>query len=362
MSKIKLYTIILAYWIAIVDMVAYFGLSSIRGFVEVSGININSLQSPLISYWVSPFQIYESTLFGIFFGVLFIAVNELSDRLEIQRLSFGRVILIKSSIYLTGFIVSLGLVYFIMSQFSFFPKAELEQLQAERSVFILIILAFFFVCFQIVLINFMLQTVIKFGTNNLFNILSGKYRTPVIESRVFLFMDLKSSTTYAERLGSIKYSNMIKDCIDEINRIVDDYHADIYQYVGDEIVLTWKKETLSDSSCLNIYFAFHNNLKKKSNYYQEKYGMVPEFKAGIHGGDVTVAEIGNVKRDIAYYGDVLNTASRLQSICNDYGEHMLISRTLLNQLSSNSYEYGNLGKLQLKGKVEAVDVVSVRER
>ena len=43
----------------------------------------------------------------------------------------------------------------------------------------------------------------------------------------------------------------------------------------------------------------------------KKYRMVPEFKAGVNSGHVTVAEVGELKKEPAYQGDVLITAARI---------------------------------------------------
>ena len=56
-------------------------------------------------------------------------------------------------------------------------------------------------------------------------------------------------------------------------------------------------------------------LKQKSKLYQDRFGLVPSFKAGIHIGKVTTGEIGKIKRDIIFTGDVLNTAARIQGLC-----------------------------------------------
>jgi adenylate cyclase len=44
----------------------------------------------------------------------------------------------------------------------------------------------------------------------------------------------------------------------------------------------------------------------------------------VHCGKVVIAEIDDIKKDIVYNGDVLNTASRIQSVCNKYGERLLV--------------------------------------
>lgn len=344
-------------------MVSYFALANVTGFVKLAEIDVEALANPLVSYWASPFQMFEASLFGLMFGLLFIGVNELSERLRVEKFSFGKIILIKSVIYLGGFMVSAGFVYLIMSQFDFFPKGAFREILNLKPAYWMISFAFLFLTFQILLVNFVVQTIKKFGVNNLFNFISGKYQQPVVEDRIFLFMDLKSSTTYAEKLGNIKYSQLIKDCFDDINLLVDKYKAEIYQYVGDEVVLTWKTDkVLKSHEYISIFYAFRQKLAKRSPHYLRKYDMIPEFKAGIHGGTVTVAEIGNIKRDIAYHGDVLNTASRIQSICNEYGELLLVSGELLERTGKlNGFKSKSIGEVQLKGKLQRVNVCAVTE-
>ena len=45
-----------------------------------------------------------------------------------------------------------------------------------------------------------------------------------------------------------------------------------------------------------VYFAYDTLIKSKKDYYQNKYGITPEFKAGLHLGKVTVAEVGEIKK------------------------------------------------------------------
>ena len=57
--------------------------------------------------------------------------------------------------------------------------------------------------------------------------------------------------------------------------------------------------------------------------YEKKFGVVPIFRGEIDVGAVTATEVGDIKREIAYHGDPLNTASRLLELSKDYG-HMLV--------------------------------------
>jgi len=191
--------------------------------------------------------------------------------------------------------------------------------------------------------------------------LLGKFHKPKVEERVFLFMDLKDSTTYAERLGHLRYSEMIQDCFMDVNRVIPSFFAEIYQYVGDEVVLSWaSQEGLSDRKCIEMFFAFQQQLRERKEHYESNYGFVPQFKAGANLGNITVAEVGDYKRDIAYHGDTINTAARIRSVCNTYGKSFIISENLKRQLEwGNSFTLELLDSTKLTGKEKEVKLYSV---
>jgi len=189
----------------------------------------------------------------------------------------------------------------------------------------------------------------------------GKYRNPKEEERAFLFMDLKSSTSIAEALGHLKYSAFIRDSFMDINSVLSTHYARIYQYVGDEIVLTWTiEEGLKNFSCIRFFFACETKFKNRANYYLKQYGQVPEFKAGLHMGKVMAVEVGDIKRDIAYHGDTLNTAARIQSVCNKYNKKFLASMYVLETIGLQKYyETELIGMVELKGKSQPVEIGSI---
>ena len=197
------------------------------------------------------------------------------------------------------------------------------------------------------------------GSNNLWRLFRGKFYTPREEERIFMFLDLQSSTTHAERLGHIQYSKLIQDCFNDLGVVVEN-EAEIYQYVGDEAILTWElKEGLTNQNCIKAYFNFQNQLKKRQEYYAENYDCLPHFKAGLHGGIITVTEVGKYKKEIAYHGDTINTAARIQGKCNEFGKALLISEVLKNRLNKTGYSFEELGSIALKGKEQEVLLYAV---
>src|SRR6056297_2097764 len=102
------------------------------------------------------------------------------------------------------------------------------------------------------------------------------------------------------------------------------------------------------------------DLLNRKNTYLEKYGVFPDFKVGLHFGEVTTGEIGALKKEIFFTGDVLNTTARIQGLCNEYGVDLLISKNLIDQLGyTGGYSIQILGKPQLKGKIDSLDLVTI---
>ena len=214
-----------------------------------------------------------------------------------------------------------------------------------------------------VLLTFYMQINLLLGDGVLWKFMLGKYRKPTREDRIFMFLDIKSSTTIAEKLGLEKYYSLLNDFFHEISDPVRKTNAEIYQYVGDEVVITWKtKDGVANSNCLRIFFEIRDNVYKNRDYYQNKYGDIPYFKAGIHFGKVISAQIGDIKREIIYNGDVLNTSARIQEQCNVFNCELLISGLLLNQLDiKNEFLAEKLDTIRLRGKESSTELYSLKQ-
>ena len=174
-----------------------------------------------------------------------------------------------------------------------------------------------------------------------------------------MFLDLRSSTSIAERLLEEQYFHFIKEVIQHATPPILKNRGEIYQYVGDEIVISWPLTEGSQSeSCLHCFFEIQQALNRRKKHYQQKYGEVPEFKAGLHYGHVMAGEIGVIKRDITFSGDVLNTTSRIQEQCNKLGVDILISDLLLDRIKPvlKSYTPRKIGDLTLRGKTQELSL------
>lgn len=318
------------------------------------------------------FQLYSPTkfgstlslslLFGLFYGVTLGLTDHYLDKNLREKHSMGRIILVKSVLSLVLIILTLVSIRYVFLNLFVTDSIYGENLRVNdkswRYIFYILVIYYFVMT---LIISFINQVNRKYGPGILVPLLLGKYKYPKEEERIFMFMDLKSSTTIAEKLGHIKYSSFIRDSFMDINQILLPFNAEVYQYVGDEIVVTWRvPDGVRNLSCIRFFFNCEKQFQERAKYYMANYGFLPRFKAGLHMGKVTVVEIGDIKRDIAYHGDTLNTAARIQSVCNEHHKNFLISAYLLESLDPNHHiRTEAMGMILLRGKSTKVEIFSV---
>ncbi len=197
---------------------------------------------------------------------------------------------------------------------------------------------------------------------DLIKYVTGRYHLPEEVNKIFLFIDLKSSTAIAERIGNTKYSSFLIDYFHDMTGAILMSKAEIYQYIGDEIVLTWSfNNGVKHARCINCYFDILTSIEFQKENYLKKYGVHPEFKAALHAGRVSVTWIGTIKKEIVYHGDVINTTARIQEECNKNDQKFLLSEYMLNNITLPAYLRSEfVGELQLKGKEKKVKIFGLK--
>lgn len=170
------------------------------------------------------------------------------------------------------------------------------------------------------------------GFRTLKDMLTGRYVQPRREHKAFLLVDMKNSTGHAERLGPVRFHELLNDFFRDVADAALECEAEIHKYVGDEVILTWPKgEALADGECLRCPFVARDFIAAKAERYKRRYGVVPEFRASLHSGEIVAGEIGDVRHEIAYVGDTLNVAARLLDAAKTLGRDVLVSADMLGQ-------------------------------
>lgn len=295
-----------------------------------------------------------SILLGLIFGGIAGAVQILIEERAYGRMPLHRLLTFRFLFFQVWLFSLVFLSYFVVTLF-FGVSVGLIEFFVEPGTNAIY---FYVLCADFFLVS-LRQINLLLGEGNLWNLLRGRFYAPREEERLFMFLDLESSTAHAEALGHVRYSRLIQDCFDDLG-VVADYEAQVYQYLGDGVVLMWTLERgLRDQNCLRAFLRFRRRLDGRNPYYQKHYQRTPRFTAGAHLGKVIVTEVGRHKKEIAYHGDTINTAARIQGQCRFFGAEFLVSRAVAEAQEGGNIQTRNLGDVRLRGKESSLGLVAV---
>jgi class 3 adenylate cyclase len=200
------------------------------------------------------------------------------------------------------------------------------------------------------------------GGRALLNVILGRYRHPTREERVLMFLDLSGSTSLAEALGEVRTQELLTRFFFDIDKPIVAHGGEVHASVGDEVIVTWPlTSTVSVGSCIDCFFAVADRVAESAKSYQQKFGSVPQFRAALHAGPVVISECGDSHRQIAFFGDTLNVAARLQELCKEVGRPLLVSADLLSLVRPGpNLRVEPLGGTALRGRSAAVQGIRHR--
>lgn len=297
---------------------------------------------------------------GVLIGVLLampLAILEESTFDErMQRLPFSLAILTKSLVYIASLFAVFALTGLVVGLLQGLTMNDFWASFASPDYYVMVATGFALY----VIILFFRQLDRLLGPGVLVSYLLGRYHRPHREARIFMFLDLKSSTSLAETLGPEAYFNLVNDFFRDISGPVLDRAGEIYEYVGDEVILTWRVERgLKDANCLRVFFDIDAMMEKRKQRYLDRFGIVPEYRAGVHVGEVMTAEVGDLKKALVFNGDVLNTGSRIQGQCARLERRLVSSHDLVARMTvPDGWAAESMGPVKLRGKAEPMELVA----
>ncbi|MBS1713878.1 MAG: adenylate/guanylate cyclase domain-containing protein [Armatimonadetes bacterium] len=214
---------------------------------------------------------------------------------------------------------------------------------------------------MMVVITFVLMVSNKLGPGVLMNWMLGRYYRPREEDRVFLFIDLRDSTPLGEQLGDLRFSRLIQMFFEDISGPIRETKGEVSHYIGDEAVVCWPlARGLKGANCIRCFFLAQEAVERNRAVYLREFGVVPGFKAGAHCGSVVATQVGEIKSEIVFHGDVLNTTARIQGTCNEAGADFLVSETLWRAVGPcPGYAFLDTGVWELKGKGHGANLYAV---
>lgn len=238
-------------------------------------------------------------------------------------------------------------LFFIISFITHMVFGRLDQLYRVHARLHIVIPAF--IALSVVTIT-CLRVIGFIGGRNLFHLISGKYHRPVIEQRLFLFLDMKGSTKLVERLGAVKTREMIGQFFYDISQPITDHEGEIYRFTGDGMVAVWDfKKGVKDNQVILALDSIITSISSKADHYQKTFDQIPQFRIGVHGGDIVVCQEGSSKRAIGFYGETIHIAARLEQLAKEMNIDYLLSGQVVKHLDDINSLLHEIGELNLRG-------------
>ena len=298
---------------------------------------------------------------GWLFGTLFFLLGEYVPRAKFR--SFALTSLVRSLVLVAGLTVGMLLIMPVAVSLSMHKPIWDSQVRGALQ-YVTVYMVPIWVGIGLVMalvVTSVFRINEKLGPGVLFKWITGKYHNPKEEERIFMFLDLKNSTTLAEKLGNLRFSSLCQDFFRDLSRPVQSTNGEVSHYIGDEAVLSWiPKNGLDQANCLRCFYYMQWAIDQRREHYLREYGVVPEFKAGVHMGLVVASEVGEVKSEIVYHGDVLNTTARITGLCSELQSDLLVSGDLAQRITlPPGTKARSLGPRLLKGKEHEVEIVAI---
>lgn len=290
----------------------------------------------------------------VVFGLPFLILEQIFILNWMSRLNFYLALLTRSVLYLSGIAVA----YTLIRHFGplVFPGIFFKEPFLLKFIFVWSLGSI------LALLFYSLSS--KHDPKMFMSWLRGEYHMPKQEERIFLFCDINESTPIAERLGSRVYFDFLNQFYSLITPIIQNYEGEVYQYVGDEIVISWPlKKGLTNNNALELFFEIKSTLEKNTSLFLKNFHFVPSIKGSLHMGQITKGKLNSIKREFIYTGDVLNTTSRMYTICKKRDVPLVISRRLLKQYSGlDRFVINDEGYFLPRGKQEKIYIYSITKK
>jgi len=202
------------------------------------------------------------------------------------------------------------------------------------------------------------------GQRTLRDIVLGRYHRSRIEERFFLFIDVAGSTQLAERVGPDAVHRFLGEVFRLSSDPIEEHGGEVYQYVGDEMVITWTVPAGRVGARAAIaFFAVERALGQSAWMFEREFGVMPRLRAALHAGPVITGEVGGSRRAIVYHGDVMNTTSRIEQATRELDRQFLASSDALERLPRlDDFLLEDLGPQRLRGRAAPIRVYAIHPK
>lgn len=172
-----------------------------------------------------------------------------------------------------------------------------------------------------------------------------------------LFADIRSFTSMAEKVSTNEIFNFLNQFYSDMNQIIEKHNGIIDKYIGDALLAIFPNQV---EDAVNCAIEMQNVIRDRVFRINNKDKKI-EIGIGIHFGEVLLGVLGGEKRmQTTVISDVVNTASRLESLSKSYGAPIIISEDVIQNIDSpEKYHIRFLDNAYIRGKEEPTFICEV---
>jgi adenylate cyclase len=170
-----------------------------------------------------------------------------------------------------------------------------------------------------------------------------------------LFADIAGFTALSETLTPAQTAVLLNGFFERMADAVFEHEGTLDKFIGDAVMTVFGAPLDQPDHAIRAVKTAHSMQKALARLNAESSSVPLQIRIGIHSGLARAGDIGSVRRrEYTVLGDVVNTASRLESAVARPGQ-IIISRATRERLD-DSFMVTPLGPVTLRGRHEPVEV------
>ncbi len=181
----------------------------------------------------------------------------------------------------------------------------------------------------------------------------------VQEEVTVMFSDIRSYTTLSESMTPEENFKFLNKYIGRVGPVIDQNHGFIIRFLGDGILALFlgaPQDGIRAGIAMQKVIQRYNKERVALGRQPIKVGI------GMHKGPLIMGIMGNEQRlEANLVSDTVNSASRMEGLTKYYGASLIVTEPMMDLHNQSDFEHRSLGKVQVKGKRQAIEIYDVFE-
>jgi adenylate cyclase len=178
-----------------------------------------------------------------------------------------------------------------------------------------------------------------------------------IRSVCVMFLDIRNFTTFSESRSPQEVFTYLNSLFEFMIEIVNRNHGVINKFLGDGFMAVFGAPFSDGGDSQNAVKAAREVIQTLQQEVLSGRIQPTNVGIGLHTGNAVTGNVGSSQRkEYTIIGDVVNLASRIESLNKQFDSQLLISDAVKNAIGKEAADAISLGKVAVKGRLDPVEV------